>query len=198
MSSNSPRRVTARTFRTLVAFAAITAAGHSFAEETYDGYLCCNMRTDGSWISDANYAESGKRLVPVGTPARVTGHGRYRVNVLIDDKRQSIGNDYSRDLDLDTFARRYVVKEDPTPKIAGYPAKVREAIKQAKVSPGMTREQVLMALGYPMSSENPDLNANLWRFWLSSFAEFQVQFDATGRVAEITTDPGTRNLVWMP
>jgi hypothetical protein len=32
---------------------------------------------------------------------------------------------------------------------------------------------------------------------LSSFAEFQVVFNADGRVKEITTDPQTRNLVVM-
>ena len=55
-----------------------------------------------------------------------------------------------------------------------------------------------MSLGYPISSENPDLDAELWRYWMSSFAEFQVQFDGSGRVREITTDPNTRNLVWVP
>ena len=55
-----------------------------------------------------------------------------------------------------------------------------------------------MSLGYPISSENPDLAADLWRYWMSSFAEFQVQFDGSGRVREITTDPNTRNLVWVP
>ena len=67
-----------------------------------------------------------------------------------------------------------------------------------KLRQGMTREQVLMALGYPISSENPDLSADLWRYWMSSFAEFQVQFDGNGRVREITTDANTRNLVWVP
>jgi hypothetical protein len=60
----------------------------------------------------------------------------------------------------------------------------------------MTREQVLMAVGYPVSSENPNLDAKVWRFWLNSFAEFQVVFDGD-RVKEITTDPQTRNLVVM-
>jgi outer membrane protein assembly factor BamE (lipoprotein component of BamABCDE complex) len=63
--------------------------------------------------------------------------------------------------------------------------------------PGMTREQVLMAVGYPVTSENPHLDARVWRFWLSSFAEFQVVVGADGRVKEITTDPQTRNLVVM-
>lgn len=162
---------------------------------TYNGFLCCNLRTDGSWISDSNYAESGKRLIPVGTPAQVTGYGRQRVNVLIDGKKQDIGNDYSRDLDLGAFAKRFVVTEDPAARIATFPPKIREAIKSARITKGMTREQVAMSVGYPISSENPNLDAPIWRMWLSSFSEFQVLFDNAGRVRAVETDPQTRNLV---
>jgi hypothetical protein len=37
----------------------------------------------------------------------------------------------------------------------------------------MTREQVLMSVGYPVSSENRNLDKT-WRFWVSSFSEFRV------------------------
>lgn len=185
--------------RTLAAAAALAGTAlmsvPAQAQPTYDGFLCCNLRTDGSWISDINYQESGKRLIPVGTPARVTGYGRYRVHLELGGGKQSIGNDYSRDLDLGTFAQRYVVTQDPAAKIAGFPPKIRDAIKSARVTKGMTREQVFMAVGYPVSSENPQLDAPVLRFWLSSFAEFQVQFDQAGRVRDITTDPQTRNIV---
>ena len=164
---------------------------------TYNGFLCCNLRTDGSWISDSNYAESGKRLIPVGTPAQVTGYGRQRVNVLIDGKKQDIGNDYSRDLDLGAFAKRFVVTEDPAARIASFPPKIREAIRSARITKGMTREQVAMSVGYPISSENPNLDTQMWRMWLSSFAEFQVLFDKSGRVTNVETDGQTRNVVFM-
>lgn len=45
-----------------------------------------------------------------------------------------------------------------------------------------------------MSSQNPNLDAKIWRLWLSSFAELQVVFDDAGKVKEISTDPQTRNL----
>lgn len=182
----------------LLGLALALAAGAAGAKDKYDGYLCCNMRTDGSWISDSNYAEGGKRVIPAGTPAKVTGYGRYRVKVQIDGERQEIGNDYSRDLDDATFARRYVVTEDPKAAIATWPAKVQEAVRQSKVTPGMTREQVITSLGYPMSSENPDLESDLFRYWLSSFAEFQLHFDKQGRLRDITAEPATRNRVWTP
>lgn len=161
------------------------------------GYLCCNMRTDGSWISDINYAENGKRVIPLGTPVKATGYGRQRVYVELPDGKQAIGNDYSRDLALPEFANRYIVATDPRQKLAGLSPKMRKAIETGRLMPGMTREQVLMAVGYPVSSENPHLDAKVWRFWLSSFAEFQVVFGADDRVREITTDQQTRNLVVM-
>src|SRR6185369_1104658 len=122
------------------------------AQPTPEGFLCCNLRTDGKWISDINYAEPGKRVVPLGTSAKVTGYGRYRAFVdLGDGTKQAIGNDYSRDLEMGAFAQRYVVAADPKSKLAGYSAKQREAIGSARVSMGMTREQVLMAVGFPVS-----------------------------------------------
>ena len=59
----------------------------------------------------------------------------------------------------------------------------------------MSREQVFMAVGYPVSSENASLAAPLLRFWTSSFAEFQVKFDDMGLVTEVFAAPETRNLV---
>ncbi len=175
----------------------LTAPRAALAQPTPEGFLCCNMRSDGSWISDINYAEGGKRIIPAGTPVKVTGYGRYRVRIEVDGSRQAIGNDYSRDLDMGQFMARYVVQDDPKKKLATYPERIRKAIESARVMPGMTREQVFMAVGYPVSSENPSLDAPILRFWLSSFAEFQLSFDDTGRVKEITTDPTTRNLVVM-
>jgi hypothetical protein len=163
-------------------------AGAPAAEEKPAGYLCCNMRTNGSWISDINYDEKGEKIIPVGTPLKVTGYGHYRVKVDINGKTQALGNDYSRDLDLVTFAKRYVVADDPTPIIATFPKKIQDAIFSARVTLGMTREQVLMSVGYPVSSENHHLEEKTWRFWVSSFVEFKVKFDDDGRVIDIDFD----------
>jgi hypothetical protein len=187
--------MTIRSLLPIVLAAAAVAPTLARAQAQPEGFLCCNMRTSGDWISDSNYNDSGQRIVPVGTPLKVTGYGRYRAYVTIDGKRQALGNDYSRDLSMEAFAKRYVVAEDPRTKIAGYPAKIRDAIQSARVARGMTREQVLMAVGYPISSENPALDAPTWRFWLSSFAEFQVVFDDAGRVKEVVADPTTKRLV---
>jgi len=161
------------------------------------GFLCCNMRTDGSWISDSNYFSIDKKTIPLGTPIKALGYGRQRVYVELPDGKQAIGNDYSRNLNLTAFAQRYIVAQDPKQKLAGYPPRIRKAIETAHLVPGMTREQVLMAVGYPIGSENPDLNAGVWRYWLSTWAEYQVVFGADNLVKEITADAQTRGFVLM-
>jgi hypothetical protein len=175
----------------LVLLSAATLA----ADSKYPGFLCCNMRTDGSWISDINYDENGKHIIPVGTPLTYLGQGRNRVKINIQGKDQAIGNDYSRDLSLDEFAKRYVVTDDPKAKISTFPKNIQDAIAAARLTKGMTREQVLMSVGYPVSSENHDLKDKTWRFWLTSFGEFHVKFDDSDHVVEVTGDEDTKDKI---
>lgn len=70
------------------------------AQPQPEGFLCCNMLTDGAWITDINYAAAGRKIIPVGTPVKVTGYGRYRAYLEVDGSKQALGNDYSRDLAL--------------------------------------------------------------------------------------------------
>lgn len=172
---------------------AFTAGGALAADapDLGEGFLCCNMRSDGSWISDSNYEESGKKIVPFGTPAKFAGFGRYRVHLDMGGKRQSIGNDYSREVSMEDFARRYLVKADPRLKVAAAPPKIRAAIEAMKVARGMTRDQVLIAVGYPIASENPKLDAPEWKYWLGSFSPYTVHFDAKGIVKSVEGDAET-------
>jgi hypothetical protein len=178
----------------LIVLSAVSAVAAA-AEEKPSGFLCCNMRTDGSWITDINYDESHKHMVPVGTPTKVTGYGHYRVKIDINGKGQAIGNDYSRDLDLVTFAKRYVVPDDPAVKIATYPKNIQSAIMSARLVKGMTREQVLMSVGYPVTSETHNLDDKTWRFWLFSFSEFRCKFDDKGFLVDVEADGDTKSKV---
>jgi len=163
-----------------------------------DGYLCCNMRSYGKQISDINYDEQGMSILAVGTPARITGYDFRWVDLDVGGRPQRLKNDYSRDIPTTSFGQRYIVAQDPKIKLAGYPEKTRAAIAAMKVTPGMTREQVLMALGYPISSENPKLDAPVWRYWLDTWAEYQVVFGAGGVVDKVVADPAVLTRVSLP
>jgi len=162
------------------------------------GYLCCNMRTYGSSISDINYDEQGTSIVAVGTPARITAYDFRWFDADLGGKPQRLKNDYSRNITLADFAKRYVVTEDPKQKMAAFPPAVRDAIVAGKVAPGMTREQVLMAIGYPVAGENPSLDALTWRYWRDSWSEYQVIFDEKGLVKTVAGNPVALSRVLVP
>jgi len=163
-----------------------------------DGYLCCNMRTYGNSISDINYDEQGTSIVAVGTPARITAYDMRWFSADLAGKPQRIKNDYSRNITLIDFAKRYVVTEDPRQKMAAFPPAIRNAILAVKVMPGMTREHVLMAIGYPVAAENPSLDAPMWRYWRDSWSEYQVNFDEKGLVKSVIGDPVALSRVLAP
>jgi hypothetical protein len=173
-----------------------TASAAAQAQPLRDGFLCCNMRSDGSWISDINYL-AGKQLIPAGTPVKITGYGRQRVLVEIGGKPLAIGNDYSRSLTLEAFAQRYVVDADPVRRVETFPPRVREAIQAGRVMRGMTREQVLMAIGYPITSYTAQLDAHLWRYWISRSGEYQVFWSDDGRVEKVFGPPDVRAQVTL-
>ncbi|GGJ96099.1 hypothetical protein [Luteimonas terricola] len=184
----------------LVAIAIATAMAPAIARQAAktEGFLCCNMRSFDGEVYDINYDDEGARIVPFGSPLTVTKQGRRKLRLLVDGEKHVIENHYSRDLSDAEFAARYVVAEDPRIAAAGFPEKIREAIASARITPGMNREQVAMSLGWPVSSENPDLDADVWRFWLGSFEEIQVEFDAAGLVVDASASPLTRRKIWLP
>ena len=183
-----------------VAVAAAPAAAQSSGTSAKGshGFLCCYMRAYDDEIYDINYEDEGARIVPFGTPVTVTRQSRNKVRLESGGKRLVLENHYSRDLSEAAFLARYVRAEDPREAAAGWPEKVREAVASARITPGMTREQVRMSLGWPVSSENPDLEAPVWRFWLGSFDEIQVEFDDDGLVTDISASALTRRKIWLP
>ncbi len=181
-----------------LAFALLLGGGAPAASQPMpQGFLCCNMLSDGSWISDINYFDSSKKLIPAGTPVTVTGEGRWRLLAVIDGQNLGLGNDYSRTISMEQFQKRYVLAQDPRPKLKAMPQRMREAIAARRVVKGMTREQVLMSLGYPVTSYTENLDAPLWRYWYSRSEEFQVFWSAQQRVERVFGAPEVRAKVWM-
>ena len=162
------------------------------------GYACCVLHYSRDWINDGNYAELP--MIPAGTPVEVLSYGRHRAYVKIDGKPMRLGHDYGRDQEsLETWVGKIVPAQDPRPRIAGYPAAVREAIREGKVMVGMTREQAITAIGYPLTSENVSVDAPDWRIWRSTHEEYDLHFRTDGRVGSITGDDSvTSQVVYRP
>jgi hypothetical protein len=158
------------------------------------GYACCDLHYDKDWINDGNYAELP--MIPAGTPIEVLNYGRQRAAVKVDGKPMRLGHDYGRDQEsLDAWVNKIVVKDDPRGRISSYPSAIQEAIRQGKVMIGMTREQVIVAVGYPLTSENLSLDAPQWRLWRSSHGEYQLNFARDGHLMSVTGDDSVTSLI---
>jgi hypothetical protein len=158
------------------------------------GYACCNLHYEKDWINDGNYAELP--MIPAGTPIEVLSYGRNRAYVKVDGKPMRLGHDYGRDQEtLEVWVNKIVVSEDPRPRIQSYPQAVRDAIQAGKLIVGMTREQAIVAIGYPLTSENGPLDSPMWKMWRSTRGEYDLNFRADGRLASVTGDDEVTSLM---
>jgi hypothetical protein len=162
------------------------------------GFACCNLHFDKDWINDGNYAKFP--MVPAGTPIEVQSYGKNRAFVKVDGKQMLLGHDYGRDQEtLEQWVNKVVVSEDPRPRIAAYPQNVQQAILAGKVVLGMTREQAIVAVGYPLTSENGPLESSTWKMWRSTHGEYDLNFGPDGRIASITgDDEATGQMTYKP
>jgi hypothetical protein len=154
------------------------------------GYTCCNLHYENDWISDANW--SSMPMIPAGASIKVLDYGRYRLMTEIDGRKMRLGLDYGRQQPLEEWARKIVVADDPRRKIASWPAPVRDAARAGKVAIGMSKEQVIVAVGYPPMHQTPSLESWQWKYWHTGFGSYLVVWDAAGRVKDVIADPQTR------
>lgn len=148
------------------------------------GYACCNLHYSGDWISDSNLAQLP--FIAAGTPINVKKIDGYRAYVEVDGKPMRLGHDYGRaEETTEQWVNKLVVLDDPKAKMARYSPTVRAAIAKGQLVKGMTKEQVIMAVGHPQTNENPKLDGPYWRYWWSSFGPYYVYWGKGGTVSKI-------------
>lgn len=160
-------------------------------------YLCCNVRTETDWLSDGGFLVG--RIIPVGSPVKFLGSSRGVANVEIDGKRFRLSNEFgARAEPFDQWLKKVLVAEDPTAKIKGYPQSVQSAIKSGKIARGMTKDQVVVALGHPPAHANANREAMDWTYHYNRWGRYIVMFDQNGRVRDVSAIGGWRESVLMP
>jgi hypothetical protein len=161
------------------------AAPLAGAQELIQGYTCCNLHYDKEWISDANWGHAP--MIPAGARIKVLSYDSDRkAAVEVDGKPMRISHDYGyKQESLEKFISKIVVKANPKAKIDRYPQPVRAAIHSGKVIPGMTREQVIVSVGYPPVHRTPTLDSPVWHHWQSRAGRYEVRWDEKGKVLNV-------------
>lgn len=124
-----------------------------------------NLRHNGTEINWKNHLK--RKILPIGTPVKVLDI--YPGYCEVEDGQ---GNKYNLSFPGENFddAQRaisfYLSNKDPMTKIKHFPKEIRRKIMNGEAQTSMTKEQVLMALGYPpLAFENYIyLDLNSWEY----------------------------------
>lgn len=147
-------------------------------------YTCCNLFHDSKLqINDGNY-RTGTPL-PAGTTIRITDVRRYTVLFEADGKVYTLTQRFGFSEPFPKYIEKIFMKESPAAKIDAYAEPVRGLVKTGKIAVGMSREQVLHALGHPPRHGTPRIDFPVWKYWLGRFDEYFVYFDDAGRVKDV-------------
>lgn len=161
-----------------------------------DLFTCCNLHQSGGWISDGNYTT--EPFIPAGAPVKVTGWGRNEVHANIAGRSIRAGVDHPSPVETrEQLAARLFVREDPRLRVAAWSPDAQAAIAAGKARRGMTKEQVVVALGQPRKDRTPDMGAARWVYFSAEDEEFDIDFDAEGRAIGFNGVTRARQSAWL-
>lgn len=148
-------------------------------------YTQVNMHSlKGKVVTWINYQVDS--LIPVNTRVTVDKISGSKVVFTLKETGQTLAlkNKASRSgMDGLAWASKHFA---PIPvNLAKFKKSEREAIALAKAQPGMSKEAVIVALGYPPAHKTPSLDSPSWLYWINKWNKIAVEFGSDGKVKRI-------------
>ena len=158
--------------------ASIWLVGANFAgaqEAGAQGYLKCNIHyqqhSHDAKASYANWTDPGQghMILPVNTEVRI-GTFRKGFSITALPTKTEILFEYD-DRNMHMSIEQYLALiTSPTPvSLDAFSEQDRKGISEGKVYPGMSKNGVMTALGYPAAHRTPSLDSNTWIYWKNRF-----------------------------
>jgi hypothetical protein len=163
-----------------------TSTRRGAARTQPEAYLCCTLRFNPSdEASDANYDYRDKTQIQAGTRVRVVRMTDAKVEFVPEgvSTTYSIEYRYGRKVmrGRDFFERLFLAAD---PRAGETDAAVRDAVRDGRLIPGMTKAQAIMARGYPPFHHTASTDADEWLYYSHSKLCEKVRF-VDGRLASI-------------
>jgi len=158
-------------------------------------FLGVNLHADlgNNKVSSVNYQVRGD-LIPWGTEVRIVRMGRR--SLVFEDVAKRRQYRYAfhwktrNTVPLVEHAKRVFLDnvDDLKQQVDAMSDLDRDGIYDGRVKPGMSREAVLIAIGYPPEFANRKelLTAREWLYWINRFERMVVGFGRDGLVNRIT------------
>jgi hypothetical protein len=137
-------------------------------------YLCCNLHYDPRKPEITDALPTQGTLIPFATRVEVQKVTRDSVQfeaaghppITLEYEHGTTAHPF------DQFLGRLFVTEDPRLKLKKVPARQVKLVEKGTVAPGMSRDQVLMAIGYPPADGTASLEASAWTYGDGSVVYF--------------------------
>lgn len=158
-----------------------------FTAET--AYTLTNLHPDPQRMKmyAVNYQQAG--LIPYCTPVKFVDTGSSRVAFVLKDGGTTYYYDYhdaAAEPFPDHLQRFFGLSCDSVrAKLASLSAKDREGVEKGQALVGMSKDGIVIALGYPPRHVTPSLDSDRWTYWSNRFNRFIVEFDGNGTVSQI-------------
>ena len=135
-----------------------------------------------------NYTDpkTGHLIIPVNTPVRV-GRSRGGFVLLIQDDDKKVMYDYEeRHMRLSLKAYLDKITSPEPVSLEHFGETDLKGIRDGKAYAGMTKEGVMTALGYPVTSKTPSPDTDkVWVYWADTKRSYKVEFDDAGKVKSV-------------
>jgi len=128
---------------------------------------------------------TGHVIVPVNTQVSVS-ESRRGLTIVIQSTKKPIlfeFNEKTAGMKAEEYSK-LILSPEPV-QLNRLPELDRKGIKEGKAYPGMTKEGVRIALGYPAPHRTPSLESNTWVYWTNRFKAIAIEFDEKGKVKTV-------------
>jgi len=145
------------------------------------------VRRGSNIASYANYTDCpGHGFLPYNTKFRV-GSWRNGFSLTAVDTGMRILFEYRSANMAGMLVREYVDTITSTAPVSysDLNAQDQEGIKAGRAIMGMTKQGVMVALGYPAKHRTPSTDLNTWLYWKGRFNMLTVNFGQDGKVESI-------------
>jgi hypothetical protein len=143
----------------------------------------CNERDCKA--SYANYTDpgAGHQILAVNTPIKIKTWKRKGFIIVKAEDNKEIFFEYN-ETRMQMFKAEYLNKITSVSKISldSLSEADKKGIREGKVLYGMSKNGVMMALGYPATHRTPFLDSNTWIYWTNRFTTLEVNFNDKGLV----------------
>lgn len=117
-------------------------------------------------------------LIPINTRAKITDMGSRKMEIELpdnDNMEVKIEN-----IEKYTHKNMEEIKDRMFGKskvdLSKFSREAQDAIKKGQIRVGMTKEQVLLAYGYPPVHVTPSTDANQWTYWKNRWNKMVLDF----------------------